>query len=170
MSQLKPSPALQEDHSIVASAVQDQLREHLSHLKSDVVSWHSLQQQIATLREEKALTAEQLKARDVQLAEVSKRLGTAEQYASTVQSGNAKLLEQLQAHTASTGVSRQQEQERNTALAAEVERIDAALSTKTNELEEIMKKYAACESQVCLQSRTFRRNTDDCRTTRNCKL
>ena len=136
-----------------AHAIQEQVRELLDHFKSEVIGWQALQQQLSSLREEKASCIEQLRAREAQIADISKRLEVSEQSKDSLQNTNAQL--QAQIHNQETVAETEHEdQQRQTELVAQVDELTSSLTSKTQELEKLRSEYDAFVLKVMLNIHT----------------
>jgi chromosome segregation ATPase len=150
MHQLKESTAApKEDHVVPAHAVQEQVREHLSQIKSDIIGWQSLQQQLMGLREERAASTEQLKGREQQISELAKRLELAQRDKDTLQTSNTQLLEQMRSQAASAETKIQRYEARQGELDAEITKLHASLSAKEKEIEVLQKACDDGKTKVC---------------------
>lgn len=150
ISQLKESTsAPKEDRAGPALAVQEQVREHLSQIKSDIIGWQSLQQQVAVLREEKASSAEQLKAREQQISELTKRLEIAERDKHTLQTSNTQLLEQMRSQAASSETKIQRHEAHQGELDAEINKLNASVSAKEKEIEALQRVCDDSKIKAC---------------------
>lgn len=141
-----------EDHQTASRVMDQKFSEHLGRMKDELIESQALQQQIASLKEEKATFVEQLKSREIQITQLEQRVGAAELQHATLQKDNAALHEQLQAHTAAAASAsaevEQQIRENEVALTVELEKCRAELLIKDEDVSSLQETIGSMKQEV----------------------
>jgi chromosome segregation ATPase len=154
--QTKPAPA------IPATDIQEEIREHLNELQSEIIQLQSLQKLVGVLQEERMTATERLDDQNRQIEELTERIEAMKRREQTLHEKNAQLEKQLQDQVVpetqvidngtEVGVYLQKQRvatkEREIALRAQVEELRSAMGSKEDERRSLARKVEAMQSEV----------------------
>jgi chromosome segregation ATPase len=171
LAELKPLASPSHDQGTSSVDIPEQIREHIILIKSEIIQWQSLQEQVTSLREDKATTNERLKAQERQIVELTEQVKAAKLKEDMLQGKNDELLKQLRhlvpIETNANNTSREDlvEQqrlraaleEREEVLQAETVALKATLTSKEDNIKALACKLNDTQREVCRPVYYFRR-------------